>query len=80
MNTKKAVAIRILQICNDKEITINALANLCGISHSTIYSMINNKSKNPGIVTIKKICDGFEITLGEFFSHDIFNSLEQEIS
>ncbi len=80
MNTKKAVAIRILQICNDKEITINALANLCGISPSTIYSMINNKSKNPGIVTIKKICDGFEITLGEFFSHDIFNSLEQEIS
>lgn len=79
MNAKQAVSKRILQICNDKEISINALANLCGISPSTIYSMINDKSKNPGIVTIKKICDGFEITLGEFFNHDIFNSLEQEI-
>lgn len=79
MNAKQAVSKRILQICNDKEISINALANLCGISPSTIYSMINDKSKNPGIVTIKKICDGFEITLGEFFNHNIFNSLEQEI-
>lgn len=79
MNTKIAVAKRILQICNDKEITINALANLCGISPSTIYSMINNKSKNPGIVTIKKICDGFEMTLGEFFNHEVFDTLQQEI-
>lgn len=79
MNTKQAVAKRIIQICDDKEITINALANLCGISPSTIYSMINTKSKNPGIVTIKKICDGFEMTLGEFFNTKEFDDLEQEI-
>ena len=79
MNTKQAVAKRILQICNHKEININSLANICGISPSTIYSMINNKSKNPGIVTIKKICDGFQITLGEFFNTKEFDDLEQEI-
>ena len=79
MNTKQAVAKGILQICSDKKININTLANSCGINPSTIYSMINNKSNNPGIVTIKKICDGLEMTLGEFFNHSIFNNLEQEI-
>ena len=68
MNTKQAVAKRILQICNNKDMSINSLANVCGISPSTIYSIINSKSQNPGIVTIKKICDGFQITLGEFFN------------
>lgn len=79
MNTKQAVAKRILQICNNKEMSINSLSNVCGISPSTIYSMINSKSQNPGIVTIKKICDGFQITLGEFFNTKEFNELEQEI-
>ena len=79
MNTKQAVTNRILQICNDKKIKINALANICGINPSTIYSMIKNKSKNPGIVTIKKICDGLEITLGQFFNTKEFDCLEQEI-
>ena len=73
MNTKQAVAKRILQICNNKEMSINSLSNVCGISPSTIYSMINSKSQNPGIVTIKKICDGFQITLGEFFNTKEFN-------
>ena len=79
MNTKQAVAKRILQICNNKEMSINSLSNVCGISPSTIYSMINSKSQHPGIVTIKKICDGFQITLGEFFNTKEFNELEQEI-
>ena len=79
MNTKEAVAKRILQICNERDLAINALANLCGVSPSTIYSMLNEKSQNPGVVSIKKICDGLDITLREFFNADLFDDLEQEI-
>ena len=79
MNTKNAVANRIIQLCNQKNIAINALANLSGISPSTLYSVLNEKSQNPGIVTIKKLCDGLDISLREFFNADIFNDIEQEI-
>jgi len=79
MNTKNAVANRIIQLCNQKNIAINALANLSGISPSTLYSVLNEKSQNPGIVTIKKLCDGLEISLREFFDSDIFDDIEQEI-
>lgn len=58
---------------------INSLANSAGISPSTIYSMLNEKSQNPGVVTLQKICDGLEITLREFFNSDIFDHIEQEI-
>ena len=57
----------------------NALANSAGISPSTIYSILNTKSMNPGIVTIKQICDGIDISLREFFDSPIFENLEQEI-
>ncbi|MBQ2676926.1 MAG: helix-turn-helix transcriptional regulator [Clostridia bacterium] len=79
MNTKNAVANRIIQLCNKKNIAINALANLSGISPSTLYSVLNEKSQNPGIVTIKKLCDGLDISLREFFDADIFDDIEQEI-
>ena len=79
MNTKNAVANRIIQLCNEKNIAINALANISGISPSTLYSVLNEKSQNPGIVTIKKLCDGLDISLREFFDADIFNDIEQEI-
>ena len=79
MNTKNAVANRIIQLCNQKNIAINALANLSGISPSTLYSVLNEKSQNPGIVTIKKLCDGLEISLRKFFDADIFDDIEQEI-
>ena len=79
MNTKEAVAKRILQICKERNLAINAIANISGVSPSTIYSMLNEKSRNPGVVSIKKICDGFEISLREFFDSDLFDNLEQEI-
>ena len=79
MNTKNAVADRINELCNQKNIAINALANISGISPSTLYSVLNEKSQNPGIVTIKKLCDGLEISLREFFDDDIFDDIEQEI-
>ena len=79
MNTKQAVAKRIVQLCNERNIAINALANISGVSPSTIYSMLNEKSQNPGIVSIKKLCDGLEINLRQFFDSPLFDHIEQEI-
>ena len=79
MKAKKAVANRIFQLCMDRGMTINALANEAGVSPSTVYSMLNEKSQNPGVVSIKKLCDGWGITLREFFDSDLFDALEQEI-
>jgi transcriptional regulator with XRE-family HTH domain len=79
MNTKNAVANRIIELCNQKNIAINALANISGVSPSTLYSVLNEKSQNPGVVTIKKLCDGLEISLREFFDDEIFDDIEQEI-
>lgn len=79
MNTKEAVARRILDLCEQRKIAVNALANLAGIPPSTVYSMLNTKSKNPGVVSLKKICDGLEISLRAFFDDALFDDLEQEI-
>ena len=79
MNTKQAVAQRIMQLCAERDMTINALGSLAGVSPSTIYSMLNAKSQNPGIVTIKKLCDGLDIGLRVFFDSPLFDALEQEI-
>ena len=79
MNTKQAVATRMIELCNERNIAMNALANIAGIPPSTVYSMLNDKSQNPGIVSIKKICDGLDISLREFFNSPIFDDIEQEI-
>ena len=79
MNTSEAVAARILQLCRERKITPNGLSNIAAVPQGTIKSILNGESKNPGVVTIKKLCDGVEITLGEFFSTPEIDALEQEI-
>jgi DNA-binding Xre family transcriptional regulator len=79
MVVKEAVINRINEICDDRGIAVNRLANISGITPSTVYSVYNSDRKDIGIVLIKKICDGFEITLEEFFASDIFGCLEQEL-
>ena len=79
MTTKEAVAQRIIDLCTERNIAINALANISGVAPSTIYSMLNKKSKNPGVVSIKKLCDGLEITIRQFFDSPLFDDIEQEI-
>ena len=79
MTTKEAVAQRIIDLCAERNIVVNALANISGVAPSTIYSMLNTKSKNPGVVSIKKICDGLEITVRQFFDSPLFDDTEQEI-
>jgi transcriptional regulator with XRE-family HTH domain len=73
------VAERIVQLCKERLITPNGLSYIAGVSQSTIKSIINGESKNPGISTIKKLCDGFGITLAEFFDTPTFNESEQEM-
>lgn len=79
MNTQEAIAFRILQLCRERGITPNGLSNLAAVPHATIKSILHGENKNPGVVTIKELCDGLEITLGEFFSTQEFDGLGQEI-
>lgn len=79
MNTYAIVKNRIVSLCEEKRITINKLSTESGISPSTIKNILYGKSTNPGIVTLKMLCDGLEITLGEFFSTKEFDELDQEI-
>lgn len=79
MNAKEAVAARILALCDERGIAINALASCSGVAPSTVYGMLNAKSQNPGVVSLQKLCDGLGISLREFFDDDLFDNIEQEI-
>ena len=79
MKMHEAVAKRILELCKERELTVNGLANLSAVPPSTLKNIIYGVSKNPGITTIKMLCDGLDMTVVEFFDCDVFNSLEQEI-
>ena len=80
MKIKEAVAQRIINLCKERNIAVNALGNLSGINPSTIYSMLNTKSQNPGVVSLQKICDGLEISVEEFFSDPSFTELGPEVN
>lgn len=79
MDTYTTVRNRILHLCEEKRMTINKLASESGVAPSTIKNILYGKSKNPGIVTIKILCDGLDITLADFFDTEDFQKLEQEI-
>lgn len=79
MMIKEAVVFRVKELCANYDMAINSLANEAGITPSTIYTMLNPKRKDIGVVTIKKICDGLNISIDEFFCSDVFKKLEQEI-
>ena len=79
MDTLTAVKNRILDLCYERHITINKLASLSALPPSSLKNILYGKSQNPKLLTIKLICDGLGITLGEFFSTPEFDSLEQEI-
>ncbi|MBQ8724180.1 MAG: helix-turn-helix transcriptional regulator [Oscillospiraceae bacterium] len=79
MKTREAVQKRILELCAQRDLTVNALATAAGLPPSTLKNILYGVSKNPGVVTIKILCDGLDITLSDFFDSDIFRTLEQEI-
>jgi len=79
MDTRKAVQDRIKQLCKEQGITPNALSYRAGVPQATVKSILGDETKNTGIVTIKMLCDGLNISLSDFFNTDIFKELEQEI-
>ena len=79
LSVKDIVVKRFKELCEERNIKINELANLSGVTPSTAYSMMGEKRHDISIITIKKFCDGLDITLGEFFSTEDFDNLEQEV-
>ncbi len=79
MKIRKAVKMRILGLCQERNLTIHALSIKAGLTPSTLGNIISRENCSPGIVTLKIICDGLGISLTEFFDCDLFRTLEQEI-
>ena len=79
MGVKDMIAQRFKEICSERGITLNELATLSGVTPSTAYSMMDKNRRDISVITVKKFCDGLEMTLGEFFSTPEFDALEQEI-
>ena len=79
MNIGEAVKIRILELCKNNKISINKLATISGITQSTLNNIVNGRNNSTTISTIKKLCDGMDISIQDFFHSPIFNNLEQEI-
>lgn len=79
MNITDAVKKRFDELCLQKDMNYCQLANISGVPYTTVKSIFYNQSKNPGIATIKKLCDGLEISITEFFDTEYFRNLEQEI-
>ncbi len=79
MRMKEAVVARFQQLCRERNMAYNELATQSGVTPSTVYSMMDPRRKDISVVTVKKLCDGLEISVPEFFSGTLFEDLEQEI-
>ena len=79
LNIGEAVKLRIAELCLQRNITINKLATISGVTQSTLNNIIGGRNKGTNISTIKKLCDGLDITVQDFFNSDIFDDLEQEL-
>ena len=79
MTIAEATVKRLLELCSERNITINKISNISGITQSTVSDIVNGITTNTGIVTIKKLCDGFDISVRAFFDSPLFDDLEQEV-
>jgi len=79
MGVKEAVVARFREILEQRNMRPNELAYRSGVTPSTVYSMLDGRRREVTINLIKKLCDGLDMTLGEFFSAPVFDELEQEI-
>ncbi len=79
MNITEAVKKRFDELCFQKDFNYCTLARISGVPYTTVKSIFYNQSQNPGISTIKKLCDGLEISITDFFDTEYFRNLEQEI-
>ena len=79
MNIGQAVRLRIWDLCQKKGITVNKLSYICGITQSTLNNIVSGRNSTTTVSTIKKICDGLEISIQDFFDDELFTNLEQEV-
>ena len=79
MNIGQAIRERILELCQERGISVNALCNLSGVTQSTVNNLISGRNNSITVSTLKKLCDGLEIFIGDFFDSDLFRDLEQEL-
>ena len=79
MTIGEAVKVRVLDLCSEKGLTINRLSTVSGVTQSTVNNFISGRNHSITLSTLKKLCDGMEITIPEFFSSELFEGLEQEI-
>ncbi len=79
MQIGEAVRLRILELCEDRGITVNRLSTLSGVTQSTLNNIVSGRNNSTTISTIKKLCDGLEIQVVDFFNNSLFFNLEQEI-
>lgn len=79
MTVGEAVRQRIIQLCEERDISINKLSSISGVTQSTVNNIVSGRNNSATVSTIKKLCDGLGITIDEFFHSDLFKGLEQEI-
>ncbi len=79
MNIGEAVRDRIIELCKEKDISVNKLCNISGVTQSTVNNIISGRNRSATVSTIKKLCDGLGITIQDFFNAKLFEELEQEI-
>lgn len=79
MTIGEAVRLRILDLCRERDLTINKLSSMSGVTQSTVNNIVSGRNNSATISTIKKLCDGLGITIEEFFNSELFRGLEQEI-
>ena len=79
MRIGEAVRLRILELCRERELSVNKLSSISGLTQSTLNNIVSGRNNSATVSTVKKLCDGLEITIQEFFGSDLFRDLEQEI-
>ena len=79
MRVGEAVRLRILELCRERGLSVNKLSALCGMTQSTLNNIVSGRNNSATVATVKKICDGLEISVPDFFNCPLFEDLEQEI-
>lgn len=79
MRIKEAIVTRFRQLCRERNIKYNELATMSGVTPSTVYSMMDERRKDVSVITVKKLCDGLDISIRDFYDDPLFENLEQEI-
>ena len=79
MKIGEAVQLRILELCEEHQLSVNALCNLSGVTQSTVNNILSGRNRSTTVSTLQKLCDGLGISIRTFFDSDLFQNLEQKL-